>query len=458
VCTKILEEQGINYSIYELDSKSFSIIDPRVKKRIEQVKRIAESLNCVVGIIGGFVRDLLLEKPSKDVDFVVIEGNLEKLTEKIAEKLKAKKALIHNQTLTTQIRFGEGIVFEFNAPRVESYEPLSRVPKVRRGTIIDDLTRRDFTINSLILFENKYLDIFNGKKDLFEGIIRTTREPSIVFSEDYLRIFRAIRFSCLLDFKIEEKTKKGIIENAHQLSFVAKERIIEEIRLTAKKNVVCCFKLMTELAIIPPLFPELKNERISDEFIVSSKYEKIEKELEIVKQQKGIDYFLCFFALIMKEQFIEKENYLLKIKNELKKFKFSKKEIEKILLIIKYSNTLIHHIFYPASKKELRLLLREIFEIKEEVIAINISENEILKKKNKSLEKIIDDLRKLSKDKELIFIKPAVNGHELMELGIKRMEINQCKEFLIHALMEEQLENTKEECIKYVKRYYLREQ
>ncbi|MHA1866216.1 MAG: hypothetical protein ACTSVB_03120 [Candidatus Heimdallarchaeaceae archaeon] len=458
VCTKILGENGISYSIYNLDSDSFNIIDSKVKKRIEQVKQIAEDLKYVVGIIGGFVRDLLLKRPSKDVDFVIIEGELEKLTEEISRRLNAKKTIIHNQTLTTQIRFSDGIIFEFNAPRVESYEPLSRIPKVRRGTIIDDLTRRDFTINSLILFEDKYIDIFDGKKDLLEGIIRTTREPPIVFAEDYLRIFRALRFACLLDFKIEEKTKKGIIENAHQLSFVAKERIIEEIRLTAKKNVVCCFKLMTELAIIHPLFPELKNEKISDEHIISLKYEKIEKELEIIKQQKEIEYFLCFFALIMREQFIEKENYLSRIKYELKKFKFSKKEIEKILMIVKYSNILVHHTFYPASKKELRLLLREIFEIRKEVIAINIAENKILKKKNIHLEKIIEELRELSKDEELIFIKPAVRGDELMELGIKRMEINQCKEFLIHALMDEQLENTKEECIKYIKRYYLKNQ
>jgi tRNA nucleotidyltransferase/poly(A) polymerase len=161
------------------------------------------NLECYV--VGGFVRDLLLERPSKDIDFVVVGDALE-LAQAAAEKLRVKKVSVFKKFGTAHFCYKD-LDVEFVGARKESYTPDSRKPIISSGSIVDDQNRRDFTINAMAInmHPNHFgtlVDPFNGVEDLKKGIIRTPLEPSITYSDDPLRMMRAIRFASQLNFKI----------------------------------------------------------------------------------------------------------------------------------------------------------------------------------------------------------------------------------------------------------------
>ncbi|MCC5922391.1 MAG: HD domain-containing protein [Crocinitomicaceae bacterium] len=212
-------------------------------------------------VIGGYVRDYILGRPCKDIDIVVV-GNGMDLAEKVAEKLRVKKVNFFKNFGTANFRYKD-LEVEFVGARKESYQRNSRKPIVENGTLADDQNRRDFTINALAIdltSENfgQLIDPFNGLNDLESGVIRTPLAPAQTYSDDPLRMLRAIRFANQLNFKIEVDSLKAIQSNAHRLSIISKERIVMELN-----KIISCdvpsrgFQLLFSTKLLHEFFPEM---------------------------------------------------------------------------------------------------------------------------------------------------------------------------------------------------------
>ncbi len=214
-------------------------------------------------VIGGFVRDYFLKRNSpKDIDIVAIGSGIE-LAKKVASKLQGKPEISVFKNFGTAMIKHKDLELEFVGARKESYNRDSRKPMVEDGTLEDDQNRRDFTINAMALALNnanfgELLDPFDGLADLDKEIIRTPLEPGITYSDDPLRMMRAIRFATQLHFIIELPSLQAITENKDRIRIVSKERIVDELNkilISPKPSVG--FKLMHQTGLLPLILPEL---------------------------------------------------------------------------------------------------------------------------------------------------------------------------------------------------------
>ena len=223
---------------------------------------IADKNNTEVYVIGGFVRDLFLKRASKDIDVVVVGSGIE-FAEAVGKKLNSKVAIFKNFG-TANIKH-QDLEIEFVGARKESYRLESRKPIVEDGTLEDDQIRRDFTINALAINLNangygQLLDPFNGISDLENKLIRTPQDPELTFSDDPLRMMRAIRFASQLNFTIDEKAINAIKLQKDRIKIVSKERITDEINkiiLSEKPSVG--FKLLFDTGLLHLIFPQMAN-------------------------------------------------------------------------------------------------------------------------------------------------------------------------------------------------------
>ena len=226
------------------------------------ITEIASEKNVEAYLVGGYVRDLFLNRNSKDVD-VVIVGDGTAFAEAFAKKADRKSKLSIFKTYgTANVRFTH-YEFEFVGARKESYQKTSRNPEVESGSLIDDLSRRDFTINALAISMNEerfgqLVDLFNGKDDLENKTIRTPLEPHQTFSDDPLRMMRAIRFASQLGFNLFPETFEGIKRNNKRIEIITQERITDElnkIMLSPKPSVG--LELLHQSGLLKIIFPEL---------------------------------------------------------------------------------------------------------------------------------------------------------------------------------------------------------
>lgn len=213
-------------------------------------------------VIGGYVRDLLLGRPSKDIDIVCIGSGID-LAKHVKNRLGAEASLaVYKNFGTAAIKSGEYEI-EFVGARKESYRASSRKPIVENGTLQDDQNRRDFTINALAISLNQdhlgeLIDPFDGRKDLEDKLIRTPLSPAETFSDDPLRIMRAIRFASQLNFDIEPDTYEGINQVKDRLHIVSQERITDELNKIILSPVPSYgFKLLFSTGILGTFFPEM---------------------------------------------------------------------------------------------------------------------------------------------------------------------------------------------------------
>lgn len=224
------------------------------------VSEIITESNLEAYVIGGFVRDLILGRPSKDIDIVVIGNGLE-LAKLAGEKLRVKNVSYFKNFGTAQFKYKD-LEVEFVGARKESYNRDSRKPIVENGTISDDQNRRDFTINALALSLHKnnfgeLIDPFNGIQDLENGVLRTPLNPDKTYSDDPLRMMRAVRFATQLDFKIEKNSLESILKNASRLSIISAERIMDEFnKIILAENPSRGFKLLYSTQLLHQFFPE----------------------------------------------------------------------------------------------------------------------------------------------------------------------------------------------------------
>ncbi len=228
----------------------------------DTVSRAADELGLEAYVIGGFVRDLFLRRPSKDIDIVCVGSGIQ-LAEKVVELLGKKARLsVFKNFGTAQVKYKDTEI-EFVGARRESYQRNSRKPIVEDGTLKDDQNRRDFTINALALCINKArygepVDPFGGMEDMKSLIIRTPLDPDITFSDDPLRMMRAIRFASQLGFFIESETFDAIKRNKERIAIISKERIADELnKILLSPRPSVGFELLDKTGLLPLIFPEL---------------------------------------------------------------------------------------------------------------------------------------------------------------------------------------------------------
>ena len=227
------------------------------------ISQSAKELNLDSYVIGGFVRDFILKRGNaKDIDVVAI-GNGINLAKQVAKNLPNKPKVQVFKTYGTAMLMFNDIEIEFVGARKESYTEDSRNPSVENGTLQDDQNRRDFTINALALNLNEahfgdLLDPFGGVEDLNKKIIRTPLNPDITYSDDPLRMMRAIRFATQLEFTIEKESLEAITKNSDRIKIITKERIVTELnKILESKTPSIGFLLLEQTKLLPYILPEL---------------------------------------------------------------------------------------------------------------------------------------------------------------------------------------------------------
>ena len=227
------------------------------------VSKAASALSLESYVIGGFVRDYLLERgTAKDIDIVAIGSGIS-LAKKVSQLLPNTPKVSVFKNYGTAMLKSQGVELEFVGARKESYSEGSRNPAVENGSLQDDQNRRDFTINALALSINEdtfgdLLDPFNGVQDLKNKIIRTPLDPDITYSDDPLRMLRAIRFATQLNFKIEQESLDAITRNSQRIEIISKERIVDEIhKILAAPLPSLGFSLLHKTGLLPYILPEL---------------------------------------------------------------------------------------------------------------------------------------------------------------------------------------------------------
>ena len=228
----------------------------------KKVGAVADAMGRETYVVGGYVRDLFLNLPSKDIDFVTVGSGIE-LAGKVAESIGKSASLATFANFGTAQVTAPGIDLEFVGARRESYSRDSRNPIVEDGSLADDLSRRDFTINAMALCVNsgrfgELVDMFDGMGDLQRKVIRTPLDPDTTFSDDPLRMLRAIRFATRLEFTIHPETFKSIKKNASRLEIITRERINEELlKIMRTKKPSIGIRILDMAGLLPYVLPEL---------------------------------------------------------------------------------------------------------------------------------------------------------------------------------------------------------
>lgn len=239
------------------------VIDKHLSSRtFRQVSEAADELGLEAYVIGGYVRDIFLRRPSKDIDIVAVGSGIE-LAKAVAQKMGRNAHLsVFKNFGTAQVKLGD-IELEFVGARKESYTRDSRKPIVENGTLEDDQNRRDFTINALALCLNasrygELVDPFDGLGDMDRLTIRTPLDPDITFSDDPLRMMRAVRFATQLGFDIDPVTFEAIERNKERIDIISRERIIDELnKIILSPRPSVGFVLLDACGLLPIIFPEL---------------------------------------------------------------------------------------------------------------------------------------------------------------------------------------------------------
>jgi len=227
----------------------------------KRIGALADREGLELYLIGGFVRDIYLQRESKDIDFVVIGKGID-FARKVAADLKNVKFSFFENFGTAQLLYND-LIIEFVGARKESYRSDSRKPLVEEGTLQDDQERRDLSINAMGIGMNRQnfgqvIDPFNGLEDLDRQIIRTPMDPDTTFSDDPLRMMRAIRFAAQLGFRIEEKTFEGIERNKERINIISRERIADELnKIILSPLPSIGFEYLFDTGLLKLIFPEM---------------------------------------------------------------------------------------------------------------------------------------------------------------------------------------------------------
>lgn len=442
------------------------------------VGKTAERIGYKCFIVGGYVRDKLLGIPNTDMDFVVLGSGV-----KMAEEFSKDISYLNPQSSyfknfgTAQVKFGN-IEVEFVGARKESYQRGSRKPIVENGTLDDDLERRDFTINALAVCVNpgepkNLIDKFNGESSLKNRIIQTPLEPGRTFSDDPLRMLRAVRFACKLDFHIEEKTWQGIVNNAERLKIVSPERIVVELNkilLSGKPDYG--FELLEESGLLKIFLPELSNLDISGEGHKNNFYHSC-LVLRQVSEKSG-NLWLRWAALLhdigkTKTARKDEQGNWTFYQHELVGAKMIQPIFHRLHLPegeeMRYVEKLVELHMRPGmistkviTDSAVRRLISDSHPYTEDLMLLgrcdlssqNPETRKHVEEHYDKLEKMIKDL--IEKDAYRTF-QPVLNGNDIMEIFNleKGPLVGKIKQTIKEAILDGQVNNTKEDLIEYIK-------
>lgn len=241
------------------DAELAQILD---KDIFHQISAAADGLGLECYVVGGYVRDIFLERPSNDIDVVVVGSGIEVANALKQQLGKRAHISVFRNFGTAQVKYKDTKV-EFVGARKESYSHDSRKPVVEDGTLEDDQNRRDFTINAMAICLNKarfgeLVDPFNGLGDMEDGIICTPLDPDITFSDDPLRMMRCVRFATQLNFRIEDETFDALARNANRIKIISGERIVDELNKIMKtQHPSRGFVDLYRCGLLPLIIPEL---------------------------------------------------------------------------------------------------------------------------------------------------------------------------------------------------------
>ncbi len=443
------------------------------------VSGLCSSLGIEAYVIGGFVRDLLLERPSKDIDIVVIGNGLD-LANEAARILRVKKVSVFENFGTAHFNYKD-LDVEFVGARKESYNRGSRKPVVENGTLEDDQLRRDFTINALAISltsENfgELIDPFNGLQDLDSQILRTPQNPDKTYSDDPLRMMRAIRFASQLDFKIEKESLEAIKRNADRLEIISAERIMDEfnkIILSSKPS--RGFKLLDSTGLLQKFFPEFTQLHGIDTIDGKTHKDNFYHTLEVLDNiSENTDNLWLRWAAILHDiakpptkKFDPEIGWTFHGHEEMgsrmvpKIFKRLKlpldqkmKYVQKLVKLHLRPIALVKGIVSDSAVR--RLLFEASDDIEDLMLLCNAditSKNEFKIKKYKQNFEIVEAKLKLVEAKDKIRnFQPPIKGEEIMEIfNLKPCnEVGVIKNKIKEAILEGQIQNNYEEALVFM--------
>lgn len=447
----------------------------------KKVQEASVLLNQKSYVVGGFVRDQILGRESKDVDFVTV-GNGIALAEKVAELMGNKSKVTVFKRFGTAQLISDGWDFEFVGARKESYSSDSRKPSVENGSLEDDQNRRDFTINALAISLNQenygdLIDPFDGVGDISRKLIQTPLDPEITFSDDPLRMMRAIRFASQLKFRIDDATLEGITKSAQRIKIISMERVTEELNKIILSPIPSIgFKLLDKTGILPIIFPEfclLKGAEVRNGIGHKDNFYHTLQVLDNISKNTD-DLWLRWAAILhdiakpATKRFVKNEGWTFHghehkgsrmVKPIFQRFKLPLNEkmkfVEKMVLL---------HLRPIVLSKELvtdSAVRRLLFDAGDDTEALlTLCRADITSKNEKKVKKFLNNLvlveQKIIEVEEKDSIRnfqPPVKGEEIMEMFDIQpsREVGLIKNALKDAVLDGKIENNYDEALTFVK-------
>ena len=449
-------------------------------KLFKIISKVAQENNQTVYIVGGYVRDLLMQrKAPTDIDFVTEQSGIE-LAKAVGKELGDLKVSVFKTYGTAMIKYKD-LDLEFVGARKESYSEDSRKPAVETGTLEDDQKRRDFTVNALAISLNaenfgELIDPFNGREDMQNKILRTPLEPAQTYSDDPLRMMRAIRFASVLHFEIEKNSLEAIKQEAERIKIVSMERIMVEfnkIMLSEKPSVG--LKLMEETTLLEKIIPELTALRGIEEVEGQTHKDNFWHTLEVVDNiSKNTDNLWLRWAALLHDigkaptkKFVEKIGWTFHgheflgskmVKNLFTRLKLPLgTDMKYVQKMVKLSSRPIALIDDDATDSALRRLLFDAGEDLEDLFTLckadittkNASKQEKFKK---NFEYVAKKIKEVEEKDHVRNFQPPISGEEIMEMFHLKpgREIGILKEKVKEAILEGEIANDKNEAINFV--------
>ncbi|WP_278352047.1 CCA tRNA nucleotidyltransferase [Chryseobacterium gleum] len=450
-------------------------------KLFKIISEAAERNNQSVYIVGGYVRDLLMNrKASTDIDFVTEQSGIE-LAQNVAQDVDPKLKVSVFKTYGTAMIKYKDLELEFVGARKESYTENSRKPEVEGGSLEDDQKRRDFTINAMAISLNKtnfgeLIDPFNGIDDLEKGILRTPLEPAQTYSDDPLRMMRAVRFASTLHFKIEENSLKAIQQEAERIRIVSMERIMVEfnkIMLSEKPSVG--LRLMEQTGLLKLVIPELIELKGVEEVEGQTHKDNFYHTLEVVDNiSVNTDNLWLRWAALLHDigkaptkKFMEGTGWTFHghefLGSKMVKTLFQRlklplgSDMKYVQKMVKLSSRPIALITDDASDSALRRLLFDAGENLEDLFTlckadITTKNSRKQEKFKKNFEYVAVKIKEVEEKDQVRNFQPPITGEEIMEMfNLKPgREIGILKEKVKEAILEGEIPNEKEEATKFV--------